>query len=144
MRSCRSLNDIVGRADLLRQRDITLGKTAGLDLSFLTTYAGECGSSKARIAQATHSNGPVLDDGILADAAVAEAIATGSTVERSYDIVNTDRCATLRHPDQCTHKRLRIGLVFLFATFVCYLCDATYVCDHQIAAFLHVQCRRST
>lgn len=40
-----------------------------------------------------HSNGPVLDDEILADPAVIEAIENEGTVERSYDIVNTDRAA---------------------------------------------------
>lgn len=41
--------------------------TGGLDLSFLTTYAGPSGKSSVRLAQAVHSNGPVLDDEILAD-----------------------------------------------------------------------------
>lgn len=36
----RSMDELIGRADLLRQRDLSLAKTAGLDLSFLTTYAG--------------------------------------------------------------------------------------------------------
>lgn len=41
-----------------------------------------------------HRNGPVLDDEILADPAVKEAIESEGTVQRSYNIVNTDR-ATL-------------------------------------------------
>lgn len=36
----RSLDELVGRADYLQQRDAPLAKTGGLDLSFLTTYAG--------------------------------------------------------------------------------------------------------
>ena len=47
----RSLDDLVGRADLLRQRDMQLAKTSGLDLSFITTYAGPIDSSSSRIAQ---------------------------------------------------------------------------------------------
>ena len=37
------------------------------------------------------SNGPVLDDEILADSEVMEAIESEGSVHRSYDIVNTDR-----------------------------------------------------
>jgi hypothetical protein len=38
----RSLDDLTGRSDLLRQRDQPLAKTNGLDLSFITKYAGPC------------------------------------------------------------------------------------------------------
>ena len=38
-----------------------------------------------------HGNGPVLDDEILADPEVAEAIKTEGSVHRAYDIFNTDR-----------------------------------------------------
>jgi len=46
----RSLDELVGRADLLHQKDdLKLGKTSGLDMSFLTTYAGhEPGNSTQR------------------------------------------------------------------------------------------------
>ena len=46
----RSLDELVGRADLLHQKDdLQLGKTSGLDMSFLTTYAGhEPGDSTQR------------------------------------------------------------------------------------------------
>ena len=47
----RSLDELVGRADLLRQRDMELAKTTGLDLSFITTYAGPVEPSSTRIAQ---------------------------------------------------------------------------------------------
>ena len=47
----RSLDELVGRADLLRQRDMELAKTTGLDLSFITTYAGPVAPSSTRIAQ---------------------------------------------------------------------------------------------
>lgn len=63
----RSLDELIGRSDLLKQRDLALAKTTGLDLSFLTTFAGPSGKSSDRRAQAVHENGPVLDDRILAD-----------------------------------------------------------------------------
>lgn len=65
---------MIGRADLLRQRPIKLAKTDGLDLSFLTTFAGPSGKSSTRRTQEVHSNGPVLDDRILADPEVMDAI----------------------------------------------------------------------
>jgi hypothetical protein len=47
-----SLDELVGRADLLRQRDVRLAKTRGLDLSVLTTFAGASKmTSSERIAQ---------------------------------------------------------------------------------------------
>ena len=42
----RSLDELVGRADLLKQKSAAaapLAKTSNLDLSFLTRFAGECG-----------------------------------------------------------------------------------------------------
>lgn len=87
----RSLDDLIGRADMLRQRSTNLAKTAGLDLSFLTTYAGQTGVSSERLAQSTHDNGPQLDDEILADPAVRQAIDTQGTVVKEIEIVNVDR-----------------------------------------------------
>ncbi|KAF5828828.1 hypothetical protein DUNSADRAFT_16998 [Dunaliella salina] len=93
----RSMDEIIGRADLLRQRqDLKLSKTAGLDLSYLTTYAGPCGLSSERIQQAAHSNGPQLDDEILADPEVMDAIKNDKTVKKSVGIVNVDRSALAR------------------------------------------------
>jgi len=57
----------VGVHVCLQRKDLKLSKTGGLDLSYLTTYAGPCGKSSERINQAAHSNGPQLDDEILAD-----------------------------------------------------------------------------
>lgn len=40
-----------------------------------------------------HSNGPVFDDEVLADPEIKEAIEKGKSVQREYDIYNTDRAA---------------------------------------------------
>lgn len=40
-----------------------------------------------------HGNGPVLDDEILADPEVKEAIESEGSIQRSYEIFNTDRAA---------------------------------------------------
>ena len=47
----RSLDELVGRADLLRQRDMQLAKTSGLDLSYITAFAGAVRPSSERAKQ---------------------------------------------------------------------------------------------
>ncbi|GIL47362.1 hypothetical protein Vafri_4198, partial [Volvox africanus] len=89
----KSLDEVIGRADLLRQRSVKLAKTDGLDLSFLTTFAGPSGASSARRKQEVHDNGPQLDDRILADPDVMDAIVNEKAVQKSFEIINTDRSA---------------------------------------------------
>ncbi|KAG2493454.1 hypothetical protein HYH03_008271 [Edaphochlamys debaryana] len=89
----KSLDEVIGRADLLAQRPVKLAKTEGLDLSFLTTFAGPSGSSSARRTQEVHDNGPQLDDRVIADADVMAAIQGHKSVAKSYDIINIDRSA---------------------------------------------------
>ena len=43
-----------------------------------------------------HSNGPVLDDALLEDPALQEAISSGGEFETNVDIVNVDRCSFAR------------------------------------------------
>lgn len=38
----RSLDELTGRSDLLKQRDHPLSKTSGLDLSFISRFVGPC------------------------------------------------------------------------------------------------------
>ena len=45
----RSLDELTGRADLLRQRENALAKTTHLDLSYLTTFAGPIGPGGERV-----------------------------------------------------------------------------------------------
>lgn len=84
----RSLDELIGRADLLAQRAAPMAKTSGLDLSFLTTYAGPSGSSSSRRLQAVHENGQVLDDEILEDKEVMDAIINEKVgVRRAADVL---------------------------------------------------------
>ena len=92
-----SLDDIVGRSELLSQRKAPLSKTAGLDLSFLTTSVGTSAStSQQRRALPVKALGPVLDDEILANAAIAAAIASEGAASLDVDILNTDRSVCAR------------------------------------------------
>jgi len=93
----KSLDEIIGRTDLLQQKPAPLPKTKNLDLSFLTSYGGPTEkTSSERIAQPTHSNGPVIDDVILSDPAVMAAIETEGTVSKDLEIINIDRSALAR------------------------------------------------
>ena len=48
----KSLDDLIGRADLLKQREqLHIAKTDGLDLSFIMSYAGATGPSSVRSKQ---------------------------------------------------------------------------------------------
>ena len=58
----RSLDELTGRSDLLRQRDHALSKTNGLDLSFISRFVGPCQKYSDRISakvsnpRADHAN----------------------------------------------------------------------------------------
>jgi glutamate synthase (ferredoxin) len=93
----RRFDEVVGQAHLLKQRNVPLAKTEGLDLSFITTFAGETAeASSERIAQEVHDNGRVLDDDLLDDREVTQAIESGGSVERSLSITNLQRAAFAR------------------------------------------------
>ncbi len=93
----RSLNEIVGRADLLIPRDdVSLAKTKELDLSALVQLP-DVKSDRAWLDHGdVNSNGPVLDDEILADDEVADAITNHTSVAKTWDVVNTDRAVGAR------------------------------------------------
>ncbi|WP_263970687.1 glutamate synthase large subunit [Leptolyngbya sp. KIOST-1] len=88
----RSLLDIVGRADLLRPRQgVSLAKTQGLDLSTLMNLPDGRGDRAWLQHGDVHSNGPVLDDEILADADIQRAIQSQGSATKTYTVLNTDR-----------------------------------------------------
>ncbi|MEL7334276.1 MAG: glutamate synthase-related protein, partial [Cyanobacteria bacterium J06560_2] len=93
----RSLNEIVGRADLLVARnDVSLAKTKALDLSALVVLPDVKSDRTWLNHDDIHTNGPVLDDEILADAGVADAIANHVSVTKAWDVINTDRTVGAR------------------------------------------------
>ncbi|KAK8649235.1 hypothetical protein V6N13_129968 [Hibiscus sabdariffa] len=86
------LDDIIGRTDLLKPRDISLVKTQHLDLNYILSNVGlPKWSSTAIRTQEVHSNGPVLDDNILADPEVSDAIKNEKEVHKTVKIYNVDR-----------------------------------------------------
>ncbi|HIK44697.1 MAG TPA: glutamate synthase large subunit [Leptolyngbyaceae cyanobacterium M65_K2018_010] len=86
------LVDIVGRSDLLKPRaDARLTKTSALDLTTLIHLPDSRHDRRWLTHEAVHSNGPVLDDQILADGDIQRAIQAQGTAAKSFSVVNTDR-----------------------------------------------------
>lgn len=58
----RCLEELTGRSDLLTQRDHALAKTDGLDLSFITKFAGPCKltSERAKMEASNQASGHLL------------------------------------------------------------------------------------
>jgi len=93
----RSLEDIIGRADLLKVReDVKLTKTAALNLNCLTQLPDTRSDRSWLKHEDVHSNGPVLENQLLADAEIQEAIRNQGSVTKDVGIVNTDRTVGAR------------------------------------------------
>jgi glutamate synthase (ferredoxin) len=93
-----SLDALIGRTDLLQPRAVQLAKTKALDLSCLLDPIPQAADrSWLRHAGEAHGNGPILEDQLLADAALLAAIENHGRLERTLPIINTDRsvCARL-------------------------------------------------
>jgi glutamate synthase (ferredoxin) len=93
----RSLNEIVGRTDLLKPRQgVTLAKTQALNLSTLINLPDVREDRSWLNHEGVHSNGRVLDDDMLADADIQAAIQNQGTISKSFTVINTDRTVGAR------------------------------------------------
>jgi glutamate synthase (ferredoxin) len=93
----RSLTEIIGRADLLQTRsDRPVTKTQSLNLSLLTHLPDTRQDRRWLDHEPVHSNGPVLDDQLLADSDILQAIEHHSHVSKTLTVVNTDRSVGAR------------------------------------------------
>jgi glutamate synthase (ferredoxin) len=91
------LEDLIGRTELLTPRAVTLAKTGSLDLSCLLEPIPEAADRRwLQHDPEAHGNGPILEDDLLGDPAVMEAIETHGHLSRSLAIVNTDRSVGAR------------------------------------------------
>ncbi|GBF81344.1 glutamate synthase large subunit [Aphanothece sacrum] len=87
-----SLDEVIGRSDLLKMRQTSkLTKTQALNLDCLLNLPDVKTDRDWLNHEEVHSNGPVLDDELLADTAISSAIASHGTVSKDVKIVNTDR-----------------------------------------------------
>jgi glutamate synthase (ferredoxin) len=92
-----NLNEIIGRADLLTVRqDVKLAKTAALNLDCLTKLPDTRQLRGWLKHELVHSNGPVLDDQLLADPDIQNALHNQTEVAKTLEIVNTDRTVGTR------------------------------------------------
>jgi glutamate synthase (ferredoxin) len=88
----RSLDDVIGRADLLKRQDgVAIAKTNDLNLDCLLNLPDVRQDRSWLVHEPVHSNGAVLDDQLLADADIRAAIHNQSRVSKTVDVVNTDR-----------------------------------------------------
>ncbi|THU44553.1 hypothetical protein C4D60_Mb02t08590 [Musa balbisiana] len=86
------LDDIIGRTDLLKPRHISLTKTQHLDPSYLLSNVGLPKWSSTEIRnQDVHTNGPILDEIILSDPEISNAIENEKEVNKTVKIYNVDR-----------------------------------------------------
>jgi len=92
----RSINEVVGRADLLTRRDVQLTKTGALNLDCLLSLPDTRENRDWLNHESVHSNGPVLDDELLADPNLPAAIKGNGLYHKTMRIVNTDRTVGAR------------------------------------------------
>ncbi|XP_031121832.1 ferredoxin-dependent glutamate synthase, chloroplastic [Ipomoea triloba] len=86
------LDDVIGRTELLKPRDISLMKTRHLDLDYMLSNVGMPKWSSTMIRnQEVHSNGPVLDEVLLSDPELSDAIENEKVVNKTIQIYNIDR-----------------------------------------------------
>ncbi len=91
------LDDLIGRSELLQPRSVPLTKTSRLDLSCLITPIPQAADRAwLRHDAQAHSNGPILEDDLLADPELMGAIDGHGSVARRLAIVNTDRSVGAR------------------------------------------------
>ena len=92
-----SLEELIGRTELLQARSVALAKTTSLDLSCLLDPIPQAADRAWLHHDATaHGNGPILEDTLLADGEVLAAIEGHGRVARTLAIVNTDRSVGAR------------------------------------------------
>jgi glutamate synthase (ferredoxin) len=88
----RSLNEIIGRGDLLTPSSwVNVSKTKGLRLDCLLNLPEVKSNRDWLNHEDVHSNGTVLDEEILADSAIQNAINNHGNTTKEIAISNTDR-----------------------------------------------------
>jgi glutamate synthase (ferredoxin) len=93
----RRLDEIIGRADLLKTREgAKLTKTGAINLDCLLNLPDVKDDRSWLNHEEVHSNGDVLDDRLLANAEIAAAIQNQGVVSQEIAIVNTDRTVGAR------------------------------------------------
>ena len=104
------LEDLIGRSELLAPRSVALAKTSSLDLSCLLATPVEGADRRwLRHDAEAHGNGPILEDQLLADAAVIAAIDGHGQLARTLTIANTDRSVGTRLAGEIAARHGNLG-----------------------------------
>ncbi|KGG14723.1 MULTISPECIES: glutamate synthase large subunit [unclassified Prochlorococcus] len=91
------LEDLIGRTEILQSRNLDLTKTKRLDLSSLLAPIQESADRSWLLhKQSPHSNGQILENQLLEDEEILNAIINHGNVSRKIPIVNTDRSVCAR------------------------------------------------
>ena len=90
-----TMQELIGRTDLLEPRKINLQKTAKVDLSALLK-SNNSNRSWLEHEEVAHGNGPILEDILLQDSEFMSAIKDHQEITRDLSIVNTDRSVCAR------------------------------------------------
>lgn len=92
-----NLKDLIGSVQLLKvKEDIELVKTKKLNISSLLTQSGIPLKLLPGCEVKSHENGPVLDDELLTDPIILDAINSQSIISKQIKIVNTNRSVGAR------------------------------------------------
>ena len=91
------LEDLIGRTDLLMPRKVNLSKTKTIDLSSLLKEVKNPSNREwLKHAINAHSNGNVIENILLQDSDIIQAIKHHKQITKSIKIVNTDRSVCAR------------------------------------------------
>jgi len=91
------LEDLIGRTEFLQKRQVKLAKTNEIDLScLLEPIKEEQNRTWLSHASNAHSNGNILENELLADVSVINAINHHNKATRKIPIFNTDRSVCAR------------------------------------------------
>nr|YP_009297982.1 ferredoxin-dependent glutamate synthase [Plocamium cartilagineum]AOM67920.1 ferredoxin-dependent glutamate synthase [Plocamium cartilagineum] len=85
----KNLNEIIGLNKLLSYKPVSLVKTSNLNLDILLGLSSQI--QKYSVSRPVHSNGKVLDDILLKDPDIFNAINNQSGTIKTIQILNTDR-----------------------------------------------------
>nr|WDA99068.1 glutamate synthase [Gronococcus sybilensis] len=92
-----SLNDIIGRTDILTTRNnLQIKKTESLDVGILLDMPDNTNDRDWLNHEEVHDNGSTLEDELLLDPQIHDVIRDETTLERHIKIVNTNRTVGAR------------------------------------------------
>jgi len=93
----RSMDELIGRVDLLASRDVKLHKTGGVDMSSLLKPMPQAHDrSWLNHDGEAHGNGPVLLENLLTAAPLLQAVEHHGSMALDLEIANTDRSVGAR------------------------------------------------